>query len=615
MATLLSARDLSRVLPSRPLFEGVSIHIDEGDRIGLIGPNGGGKSTLLRMLAGIEASDGGEIVRRRGLRVAFVAQQDRFAPDATLRSAVVDTLPAAERDAAAGRLDAETRAEIALSRLGFDDPNGSAATLSGGWRKRLSLACGLAAEPDLLLLDEPTNHLDLAGVGWLESFLREAASAVVFVTHDRWFIERTAGRVIELSEAYPGGTFEAEGDYSAFLRRREAFIEAQRSTASSLANAVRRDVAWMQQGVQARRTRNQSQVDAAAERRAALDTLRQRNAAPQQAASIDFTATQRRTRRLLRLAGVGKAIAGRRLFHGVDLELGPGDRIGLLGPNGCGKTTLLRVVSGDLAPDEGRVDRAEGLRTIVFSQHRATLDPTATLQEALCPVGDHVEWQGKSVHVSGWAKRFLFKASQLPTPVAALSGGEQARVLIANLMLQPADLLILDEPTNDLDVPSLEVLEAALVEFTGAILLVSHDRFMLERVSTECFGFDPEGCIRRYFDPQAWLDAWAAAEAAATPIGRAPREASREPVPAAPARPRAPRKLAYHEQRELDGIEAAILAAESEVARLQQSTSDPVLLADHARSAAAFGALAAATAQVERLYARWSELESKQQGG
>jgi ATP-binding cassette subfamily F protein uup len=617
MSTLLTARQLRRALPQRTLFEGVSIHLEEGDRLGLIGPNGGGKSTLLKMLAAIEEPDGdGEIVRRRGLRVAYVPQDDRFADGATIRSAVLDGLDEAIAAGATPPLaehERETRASIVLTRLGFDELDRPVASLSGGWRKRLSLARGLATEPELLLLDEPTNHLDLEGVRWLERFVRSAEPAMVFVTHDRRFLEETANRIVELSKAYPGGTFEAKGNYSEFLRRREEFLDAQLAAQATLANRVRRDDAWLKQGVQARRTRTQSTVDAAAARREALSDSRERTAAPHRSASIEFQATERRTRKLVSLEGVAKSMGDRRLFDSLELELSPGDRLGLLGPNGSGKTTLLRVISGELAPDAGLVERAHGLRTIVFSQHRGALDPAKTLQESLCPIGDHVDFRGGAIHVTAWAKRFLFEASQLPTPVRNLSGGEQARLLVANLMRERADVLLLDEPTNDLDIPSLEVLEAALLEFAGAIVLVTHDRFMLERVATEFVGLLPDGTARRFASVEQWERG--AESASATPASNTASAAAKPPAEQRSNEPKPTRrKLSYKDQREYDGMEAAILEAEREAERLEALTRDPATLADHARSAAAYAQLAAASDRVKALYERWAQLEAMQGG-
>ncbi|MFW5682561.1 MAG: ABC-F family ATP-binding cassette domain-containing protein, partial [Phycisphaeraceae bacterium] len=581
------------------------------DRLGLIGPNGAGKSTLLRMLAGFEPPDGGEVVRRAGGGIAYVGQADEFPEGATPRTAVLAAVAAAGDRAAT--LDPETQAAIVLTRLGFDDPDRPVAGLSGGWRKRLSLACGLAGDPDVLLLDEPTNHLDLEGVRWLEELVRrERTRTFVVITHDRHFLEAVATRVAELSRAYPGGVLMSDGDYSAFVERKQAFLEAQAAAESALANRVRQDTAWLRQGIKARETRNRSQVKAADARRGELAAIRDRNAAPTGRTSIDFQATDRRSRRLVELVGVAKSMGGRRLFADLDLVVGPGDRLGLLGANGTGKTTLMRILSGDLEPDAGSVRRPDGLRIASFRQDRASLDPRLTLRETLCPIGDFVDHGGRQVHVAGWAKRFLFDEEQLSTFVGHLSGGEQARIVMANLMLAPADVLLLDEPTNDLDIPSLEVLEQSLLEFPGGIVLVTHHRFMLERVATGFVGLDGRGGARAFASLEQWLatQAQIEADAATASAARTAAAATAPPTPpSAPARGRT-RKLSYNEQREFDAMEETILAAEAEVERLEAETADPALATDHERAAKAFAALSAAQAKVQTLYERWAELEA-----
>ncbi len=598
MSTLLTARDLTKSYPSGTLFEEVAIHISDGDRVGLIGPNGAGKSTLLKILADIEKPDAGEVVRRRGLRLVYIEQDDRFPDGATTLSAVTAELVHDDED----RINVETRASMALSKLGFVDFDRPVAMLSGGWRKRLSIACGLSHEPDVLLLDEPTNHLDLEGVLWLESFVRQAPMAMIFVTHDRKFLENTASRIIELSPAYPGGTFECRGNYTQFVQRKEAFLDAQLAAQSILANKVRRDTAWLLQGIQGRQTRNKTQVEAASERRAELKATKDRNLAPTRTTTIDFQATDRKTKQLLSLHNVSKTMGTKRLFDSLELMLTPGQRIGLLGVNGAGKTTLLRLMAGELEPDSGTIKRAADLRVVTFSQHRDTLVPTRTLQQALCPVGDTVYYRGQAVHVTGWAKRFLFEADQLSTFVGNLSGGEQARVLMANLMLEPADVLLLDEPTNDLDIPSLEVLEQALLEFPGAIVLVTHDRFMLERIATKYIGLDDAGGAKEFMTYQQWNEARTkpASSTASKRTGTAKQPKSKSTT----------RRLTFKEQREYEGIEERILEAEAEVERLEAAVADPALTSDHVRAATLYSALSESHARVTELYTRWAELEA-----
>lgn len=611
MSTLLTARDLSKTYESRTLFRGVGLTLVENDRLGIIGPNGAGKSTLLKILAGFIDPDDGDITRRRGIRQVYVPQDDHFADDATPMSAVMAAGTPALRagrhgSESRGTLDPDTRASITLSKLGFTDFNQPIATLSGGWRKRVSIACALVHEPDVLLLDEPTNHLDYEGIVWLERFVQQARMAVAFITHDRRFLENVAKRIVELAPAYPDGTLEVVGNYSEFLRRKETFLEAQQAAQSALANTVRRDTAWLRQGIQGRQTRNKTQVDASAQRRTELAEIKRRNAAPTQTTAIDFQTTERKTKKLLALHHVGKSLGGKQLFDSIDITLTPGQRIGLLGPNGSGKTTLMRLMTGELQPDSGTIKGAADLRIVTFTQHRGTLVATQTLQEAICPIGDTVDYRGKPIHVSGWARKFLFTPDQLSTYVGNLSGGEQARVLIANLMLEPADVLLLDEPTNDLDIPSLEVLEEALLEFPGAIVLVTHDRFMLERIATEYLALDNHGSGRTFASIEQWQRDISTREAA----DRQSKPATVKSALRAESVGKTKKKLSYNLQRELDGMEQSILEAESHAASLEARASDPALMADHEKLTTVYAQLHEAQQRVQQLYDRWAELEA-----
>lgn len=611
MATLLNSRGLSKSFGTHTLFSGIGIGLVEGDRLGLIGPNGSGKSTLLKILAGLEETDEGEITRRKQLSLAYVAQDDHFDPDSTPTQVIVESLEKLGETHHA--LDPETRAAITLSQLGFTEPDEkTVAALSGGWRKRLSIACAIVREPDVLMLDEPTNHLDLEGVLWLEQFLKQADMAVVCITHDRTFLESTANRIIELSRAYPNGSFEVKGNYSDFVRRKEEFLEAQQAQQTALAGKVRRDSAWLKQGIQGRQTRNKTQVEATQLRQSELKSLQDRNTATGKTAGVNFQASERKTRKLLDVQGVAKSLGGKKLFSDLDVILSPGVRLGLLGPNGSGKTTLMRVLTGELEPDQGSVTPADNLRIVNFTQHRAELDPKDNLRDALCPVGDTVYFQDKPMHVSAWAKRFLFDPNKFRTAVGDLSGGEQARILIANLMLQPADVLILDEPTNDLDIPTLEVLEQSLASFPGAIVLVTHDRFMLSRLSSQLIALDGQGVAKHYASYDQWESDQGSDEP--EPAKSKSTQSSSKPKPAAKSQPEpvAPRetKLTYKLQRELDQMEEAILEAETELEALQQQAGDPAVMADQARYAELCKKLEPAQSRVQSLYDRWAELEA-----
>lgn len=607
MTILLSGRSLAKSYGPHPLFTGVSLGLSEGERLGLIGPNGSGKSTLVRILAGLETPDQGEVTRRKGVRVGYVPQTDAFPPRATPLSFVADAL----RDAAAARHgepeahERETRAALVLGRLGFTRLDQNVDELSGGWRKRLGLARELVREPDLLMLDEPTNHLDLEGILWLEDLLDDAPFGVVVVTHDRYFLEEVTERIVELNAVYPGGTFAVDGPYSAFLESRAAFLEAQASQEANLSGRVRQDIAWLLRGARARRTKAKGRIQSATQRIEALADLKRRNAPPR-AAGIEFNATGRRSRNLLVAEGLAKSLGGRPLFSGINLTLSPGSCLGLLGPNGSGKTTLINVLTGQLEPDAGVVRRAAGLRTATFTQSRAGLDRRQQLRKALCPDGDTVIVRGAGMHVSSWARKFLFRPDQLDVAVGDLSGGEQARILIAELMRQPADLLILDEPTNDLDIPSLEVLEESLEEFPGAVLLVTHDRFMLDRLSTQVLGLDGRGGAKLLADVSQWL---AAQEADAALVAKA--IAPVRPAPRATTSSVRPGRLTYNEQREWDQMETRIQNAEARAAELEQRMSRPELLADHKELHEHYRQLEAVQAEVVALYERWEALEAK----
>jgi ATP-binding cassette subfamily F protein uup len=609
MAMLLRIDRLSKSFSHRPLFDDVSMSIDEGDRVGLIGPNGSGKSTLLRIVAGLDEADAGEFTRRRSLRAAYVAQHDEFTEGDTACSAVEHALVALLGEPH----ERHERAVTALRMIGFDRLDQPVSELSGGWRKRLAIARALAQEPDLLLLDEPTNHLDVDGILWLENALRTARFASVVVTHDRYFLDRVCTRIIELSHAYPLGTFAVEGGYDEFLRRREEFLHAQRQEQQALANEVRRDIAWLRRGAQARRTKQKSRIDASMARMEELTDLRDRNATGR-AAAVDFNATGRRTRRLIACSGVSKVVGGRVLFRDVSIDLGPGACLGLLGPNGSGKTTLIRTLAGEILPDAGAIRHADDLRIAVFQQHRESLDPNELLRDALGASADTVIYSGRSMHVIAWAQRFLFEPGQLLSPVRQLSGGEQARVLIARLMLQPADVLILDEPTNDLDIATLEVLEANLEEFPGAIILVTHDRFMLQRLATDVLCLDGEGGARMYADYEQWEASSREAVAHAKSCDGAKsgaRNRSARVVRAEPV-PERRKRLTWAEQQEWEGMECRIHAAEAAVRELELRVGDPAVAADHRALAAACADLDAAHAEVARLYDRWAALEALQ---
>jgi len=602
---LLSCESISKSYGVRALFSNLTLALCEGDHVGLIGPNGSGKSTLLKILAGLESPDQGTRTVRGHTRVGYVPQEPSFPAGSSIEHVLQQTLTDASRDPhEEGGLIAR-----ALSIGTFPDPEHCVDTLSGGWRKRLAITQALLLEPDVLLMDEPTNHLDVEGILWLERLLKNRAKAFLVISHDRRFLESIATRMVELNRCYPEGRFEAKGRYSDFLEQRDAALQVQADYQSSLANRVRREVEWLRRGPKARTTKAKGRIQSAGKLIEELDQVESR--AAQSSIGIDFSASGRKSKQLLVAKDVTKRFNEKPVVTNLDLLLGPGQRLGLLGPNGSGKTTLLRLLAGTLEPDAGTIVRAEGLRIVSFEQHRESLDQAAPLRRALAPSGDAVVYQGRSVHLASWAKRFLFRPEQLDLPVSRLSGGEQARLLIAQLMLQPADLLILDEPTNDLDIPTLDVLEDSLLEFPGALVLVTHDRWLLDRVSTILLALDGTGRLEWFADYAQWESAQERAAGGQSDSTNDQADSAGPDGGAAASPARKAKKLSYREQKEWGMIEESILKAEEQVAACQAAMHDPAVVSDAAALQDRSQALVDAQAEVERLYARWAELDEK----
>jgi ATP-binding cassette subfamily F protein uup len=598
-AVLLNCQSIEKSYSSTPVFRNLSLSVFEGERLGLIGPNGSGKSTLLRILAGLDAPDGGVVAVRKSVRAAYVPQTSvsdtNLSINAILQQALLDLEPdEAERAA---------RVAVMLGRAGFTDPEVTTAVLSGGWRRRLSIAKELIRRPDLLLLDEPTNHLDIEGVRWLEEILLSNRGASVIVSHDRYFLENVCTRIAEVNRIYPDGVFTTSGKYSDFLEKREDYLASQAKEREALANLVRREIEWLRRGAKARTSKSKARIANAGELQVKLAESQDR--ARISTVDIDFTATGRRTKRLVTVEKITRQFADQPLFRDLSFALGPGMRLGLLGANGSGKTSLLKVLAGEAQPDSGSIEFADGLRIVYFDQNREQLEPEVTLRRALAPAGDSVIFQDRVIHVSSWAKRFLFRQDQLELPVGRLSGGEQARVLISRLVLKPADLLLLDEPTNDLDIPTIEILEESLLEFAGAIVLVTHDRFMLDRVSTTLLALDGTGGAEFFADYAQWESLVARASA-----GDEKKE--RPPDSRPPAKPK---KLSYKEAKEYETIEARIHEAERLLAEKQAKLHDPAVTTNPASLQTVYEEMQAAQSAVDVLYARWEELESKLQSG
>jgi ATP-binding cassette subfamily F protein uup len=608
LATLLNGQGLTKSFGAAALFREIGFVVDEGDRIGLIGPNGSGKSTLLGILAGEIDTDSGEVAKRKLTKLSYVGQVSEFPAKLTAR----DVVHLALKKAGVHETEWEGRTAETLGRAGFEDFDTEAQTYSGGWKKRLSIAQALAQQPDVLLLDEPTNHLDLAGIEWLEELLSTSSFACVVVSHDRYFLENVATEIVELNKQYPEGLLRVHGNYSQFLEKKEEFLESQVKRQESLENRVKREMEWLRRGPKARTTKSKARIGSANELIGELKDMKGR--AQVSSAGIDFSATERQTKRLVELKDVHYSIGERTLLDGLTFNITAGMRVGLVGPNGSGKTTLLRLLLGQTEPNSGEIKLANMLRIVYFDQTRV-LNEKVTLRRALAPESDSVIYQDRVIHVASWASRFLFTGEQLNQPVERLSGGERARVLIANLMLQPADLLLLDEPTNDLDIPTLEILEESLLEYKGALVLVTHDRYMLDRISNVVLGLDGLGHAERFADYSQW-DQWQLQQKQA--LAKASGTVARSAAAGQPANGKqdavnaGKKKLSYMDARDYSTIEARIAVGEELLAEKKALLELTEVVTDAARLQVAMTEFEAAQNALDTLYARWAELEAKQ---
>ncbi len=589
MAILVNAHELSKSFAHRPLFEKLSLGIESGERIGLIGPNGAGKSTLLRILSGEVAPDSGTLSLQRGLRVGHLQQVPAFSPGATVEASIL------EGSENPSDWEEIVYAQELMAKLSL--PEGAVDELSGGWKKRVALARELLKRPDLLLLDEPTNHLDVESILWLEEFLERSPFATLTITHDRVFLQKVSNRIVELDRRNPGGLLSVQGDYATFLERKDALLAAQASQETKLRNTLRREVEWLRRGAKARTTKQEARIQRVGELGETVAELAYRNKV--NTVQLDFQEMGRNPKKLIEAKGISRSYDGNQVVHPFSLMVGPKSRLGLLGANGSGKSTLLRLLLKLEEPDTGTVFHADNLQVAYFEQNRDSLDPERSVLKTVCPAGDQVEFAGRPLHVRSYLERFLFTSNQAEMPVGKLSGGEQSRLLLARLMLQPANVLVLDEPTNDLDMTTLDLLEEVLKEFQGAVLLVSHDRYFLDQVANQILGFGLTAEGKREIVTFANVAQWEAwHESQRTQPKKEKNKAERETSK--------PKKLSFKEQRELDGMEGAIAKAEARLKELEQESI---------RAATQSGRLleltremSALQAEIDRLFARWTEL-------
>lgn len=599
MAILINAHRLSKAFTARSLFEGISFSIETGQRIGLIGPNGAGKSTLLKILAGKISTDDGTLSVQRGLRIGLLNQMPSFTDGATVHSTVME----GSRDP----YDWEeiARSQMLMSKLSLDDGDKPVADLSGGWKKRLALARELMRDPDLLLLDEPTNHLDVESIIWLEEFIAQARFATVVITHDRLFLQRISNQILELDRRHKDGILRVNGDYATYLELREHLLSAQEQRETKLRNTLRRETEWLRRGPQARLKKQQARIDKHEVLSQEVGELGERNQNVK--VRMDFHSVEKSPKKLIEAKGIQKSYDGHQIVPPLDLLITPKSRIGLLGINGCGKSTLIRMLVGTEAPDTGTVTQSDALEISYFEQNRESLDPTLSVYNTICPLGDYVDFGSMKIHAKSYLTRFLFTYDQMDMPVGKLSGGEQSRLLIARLMLKRANVLILDEPTNDLDMATLDVLQDVLSDFNGAVILVTHDRYFLDQVTNQilAFGTGPRGrkIIERFADLSQW-ERWH--EEQSSQVQSAPA-----PLAAAPsAVKKAKKKLSFNDQRELDGMEAKIQGLEKQLSELTSTSQTIEVIANSSRLIELTQKMSQAQAEIDRLYARWTELDS-----
>jgi ATP-binding cassette subfamily F protein uup len=596
---LLTLVDAQLAYGDLPLLDGASLSVLSGERIGLVGRNGTGKSSLLAVLAQRAPLDDGLVQRREGLRTVLVEQEPVLPPAATLQASLLERGALESIDDERERWRARSRLTEYLQRFGLEadvDPSSA----SGGERKRAALALAFALEPELLLLDEPTNHLDIAGIGLLESLMARVPVAV-FVTHDRFFLDAVATRIVELDR---GILRSFPGNFSAYRRLRAEQLAAERVAARRFDTFWAQEEVWIRKGVEARRTRNEGRV-----RR--LEQLRRdREARRERSGEVRMTidSGDRSGKLVAELEGVCKAFGGRTVIDRLSLLLTRGDRLALVGPNGAGKSTLLELILGRLAPDSGTVRLGTQLTIAYFDQLREQLDPEKTVAETISPGSDWVEVGGERKHVMSYLGDFLFPPRRAASPVRTLSGGERNRLLLARLFARPANLLVLDEPTNDLDIESLELLEDVLQGYQGTLLLVSHDRAFLDNVATQVLVAQGDG---RWIESVGGWSDWLRgrpAPVATAPAAGGPAVAGSPPLPrAAP-----PRKLGFREQRELHELPARIEALEGEQSALLGRMADPDYYRQDARTLHADQQrVQAIEAELLALLERWDLLERR----
>lgn len=596
MSLLISAYQVDKTMGDQKLFKGLSFGIHEKEKIGLLGPNGAGKSTLLKILSGIESADSGEISPRKTLRMAYVPQEDKFEDGKNILILATEALVQTGMD----NDEASVQASVFLSMAGFENFDTTADKLSGGWRKRLSLAIAMAKDPELLLLDEPTNHMDWDGILWLENLLKTFNQAFLLISHDREFLKNQCRQFMEINRVYKDGYLSLKCDYESFLQRKQEHIEAQKALQDSMANKARREVEWLRAGVKARTTKSQSRIKEAHQLLDDLDEVKSRNQAANAKVRMSIDAAGKRSKKFLETKKLSIAYGENTILEDLDLNLGPKTCLGVLGDNASGKTSLVKVLAKKADNYKGELFHAEDLKIVYFDQKRDSLNPNENILEFLGDGSDYVQFKGRSLHVASYASQFLFHSQKLNLPIHRLSGGEQARLLIAKLLLEPADLLVLDEPTNDLDIETIEILEQSLRDFPGLVLLVSHDRYFLKQSCQSYLALDGKGSWAPYADIGQWLKQRSQTVEEATPVAKKEKNKPKPKV-----------KLSYKEKRAMETIEEDIAIAEQELQDAQKAVEENTDFSNHEKTNQLLATMNEKQNKVDDLYAFWQGIEEK----
>ncbi len=597
MSVLINCQNLHKSFDYHTIFENLSFSVFQNDKIGITGDNGSGKTTLLNILAKTESADKGIVSFQSGLRVFHVPQNFSH----KLESTILETILQSNSNTSVSSDEFEQQSLKYLTQAGFKDFSIKVGNLSGGWKKRLEIIRGLANEPDVLLFDEPTNHLDESGIDWLEKILQKSSFAWVLASHDRYFLNITVKKVAEINRAYPNGVQVVEGGYDNILNFQKQFFESQSQLKQSLSSKVRREEEWLSRGPRARTTKAKFRIGDAERLKTELQETQ--NRLKVQTVKIEFEHSQRKTEKLIETINLNKSFEEKIIINDLNLIIKKKHRLGILGANGSGKSTLLKLLQKELAPNSGQVSHAKELKIIYFDQNREHLNQDSSLQEALSSTGDSVIYRDHSVHIVTWANKFRFPKDKLPLKVKEFSGGEQARILIAGLTLKSGDVLLLDEPTNDLDISTLETLEESLIDFPGALIIVSHDRYLIKKVCDTFLGLKGNGEAAIYSDYSHWES-----EISKSPIAK---KTSKKPANKKKTSNDKSKRLSYNEQREFSCMEEKILVAESALEELETQGQTNSKSATPQETEEYYSKFHQAQQEVENLYARWAELEEK----